>query len=98
MSEGRAGAERVEQPSMPPESPHAARLRALIVEVLRLGGDDFDPDLDMAATSTWDSLSHMELIAAIEDEFKVDLTADDIVEMTSVANIGSVLRAKGIAL
>ena len=52
-------------------------------------------DLDMEATSTWDSLSHMELIAAIEDEFHIELSLDDIVGMTSMARIKAVLAARG---
>ncbi len=50
----------------------------------------------MEATSTWDSLSHMELIAAIEDEFSIELTSDEIISMTSVATITEVLRAKSV--
>jgi acyl carrier protein len=74
------------------------RLIALISEILRMPPQEIVDSLDMEATGTWDSLSHMELIAAIEDEFGVDLSADEIVSMRSVADIRTVLRAKQIAV
>lgn len=76
---------------------HAARgerLIAMISQILRLQPAEVVDSLDMESTGTWDSLSHMELIAAIEDDFSVDLTADEIVSMRSVADIKTVLRAK----
>lgn len=70
------------------------RLTDLIVEVLRIPREDVVDTLDMEETSTWDSLSHMQLIAAIEDEFGIELTADEIVAMRSVAQIKDVVHAK----
>lgn len=74
------------------------RLTDIIVEVLRVPRAQIVDTLDMEATSTWDSLSHMQLIAAIEEEFGIELDADEIVAMRSVANIRDVLRAKAVAV
>ncbi|HEY1975427.1 MAG TPA: acyl carrier protein [Candidatus Baltobacteraceae bacterium] len=76
----------------------ADRLSGIVAGVLRIERSDITDGLDMEETGTWDSLSHMELIAAIEDEFGVELTADEIVAMRSVGTIKSVLRDKSIAL
>ncbi len=73
---------------------NADRLRVLVAEILRLPAGAITDELDMDATSTWDSLSHMTLIAAIEDEFHVELTLDDIVGMTTFAKIRNVLASK----
>jgi len=73
---------------------NADRLRALVADILRLPAGTITDELDMNATSTWDSLSHMTLIAAIEDEFHVELTLDDIVGMTTFAKIRTVLSSK----
>lgn len=72
----------------------ANRLIDLVVEVLRIPRDEVVDTLDMEETGTWDSLSHMQLIASIEDEFGIELTADDIVAMRSVGQIKDVLRTK----
>jgi acyl carrier protein len=76
--------------------PNALRLHALVAEIVRIPEDSIDGALDMETCSTWDSLSHMELIASIEDEFSIDLSADEIAEMTSVDRIETVLRRRSV--
>jgi acyl carrier protein len=77
---------------------HGERLLTILSDTLRLPADAIPDDLDMAGTGTWDSLSHMQLIAAIEDEFTIELTSDDIVAMTSIGEIKRVLRARSVAI
>jgi len=72
------------------------RLSRLIAEILRLPIQSVNDELSLRSTDNWDSLTHMELIAAIEQEFSVDLTADDIVAMTTYSGIKSVLGARGV--
>ncbi|MEA3642769.1 MAG: acyl carrier protein [Lamprobacter sp.] len=43
---------------------------------------------------TWDSLSHMELILAIESAYDLRLTGDEIADLTSVAAIRALLANK----
>ncbi|MGB8266580.1 MAG: acyl carrier protein [Candidatus Velthaea sp.] len=74
--------------------PHDERLAQLMSEIFKLPAASLSDDLDMQNTGTWDSLSHMELIAAIEDEFHIELTTDEIVEMTSVGKIKTLVSAK----
>lgn len=76
----------------------ADRLRALIGEILRMPTQSIVDDLDMGQTETWDSLTHMELIAGMEQDFGIELTSDEIITMTSVANIKTVLRHHGLGL
>jgi acyl carrier protein len=71
-----------------------ALLARLVAEILRVPVGEVVDSLDMEATGTWDSLSHMQLIAAIEDEFSLELTLDEIVAMRSVGQIKGVLRAR----
>ena len=78
-------------------APNADRLRALVADILRVPAGTITDELDMDATSTWDSLSHMSLIAAIEDEFHFELTLDEIVGMTTFAKIRAVLTSKSAA-
>ena len=72
-----------------------AQLRKLMAEVLTIPEDEVVDDLSMSGSDVWDSLRHMELIVSIEETFEIELTGDDIVDMTSVAAIRSVLSAKG---
>jgi len=60
-------------------------------------------DLQLSSISTfedvpeWDSLAHVNLIAAIEERFDVKFTVPEIMEMNSVEEIREVLAAKTAA-
>ncbi len=56
--------------------------------------DDSSPD-DIAG---WDSLSHVQLIVALEEAFAVTLTPDDAMDMLSVRLIKLVLTERGAGL
>ena len=43
-----------------------------------------------------DSLKHMDLVVSIEQAFKIELTLDEIVIMTSVVAIKRVLNDRGV--
>jgi acyl carrier protein len=44
----------------------------------------------------WDSLQHMALVAAIERQFDVSLSLDEMVEIRSVADICNILDRHGV--
>ena len=74
------------------------RLGPVLAEVLRLPLAAVDDDLAMKDTSTWDSLTHMELIAALESTYSIEFTFDEIVAMTTVGAIRHILTEKGIVV
>ena len=76
----------------------ADTLASLIADILRLPKGEIDDSIDMESTGAWDSLSHMQIIAAVEDEYHVELSSDDIIAMRSVGQIKGVLRAHGVAI
>lgn len=60
-----------------------ARLRAVFTEVL-----DLDPTVDVTTLryreiDAWDSVGHMTLVAAVEDEFDVQLSTEQVIDMDS---------------
>ena len=70
------------------------QLLNLISELLKIQKDEIDDSLTMRETDLWDSLKHMELIAAIEKTFEIELTFDEIVAMQSYKNIKDILTKK----
>lgn len=48
-------------------------------------------DLTYNTIPQWDSTAHMVLIAELEDQFKVMLDTDDIIDMSSVAKAKDIL-------
>jgi acyl carrier protein len=67
------------------------RLTALVVSVL-----DLAPAEAVAAsadsTPTWDSLAHLRLLMAVEEEYGVTFSADEISELDSVERIGEAVE------
>lgn len=62
---------------------------AISVEPASLS-DESSPD----NTPEWDSFAHMSMIAAIEQEFKVSLTLDEVIAMQSLPKIVEVVSKK----
>ena len=75
----------------------ADRLRDLFCEVLGLPQDRVSDATSPETTSEWDSLAAMNLVAALEETFGVELTTTEIMRMRSVGIVREVLRAKGVA-
>jgi acyl carrier protein len=68
------------------------KLNQILIEVLKVSGEDLGKDLSMSEVRHWDSLSHMNLIVEIEKEFNIELTGDEIAEMTTFGSIRNVLQ------
>src|SRR5438477_563588 len=74
------------------------RLSHIVCRLLLVKKNSVSDGLALATTENWDSITHMELIAAIEQEFAIELSVDDIVAMVSYAAIRTVLVGKGLAV
>lgn len=44
----------------------------------------------------WDSLAHVNLLLAVEREFRVRFTVPEMLELSSVGGLKALLRAKGV--
>ena len=67
-------------------------LKKVMVVVLNVDVDTIGADSSMDTISAWDSLNHMNLILAIEDEFKIYIPDEDASGMTSYPIICLVVR------
>ena len=63
------------------------KLEKLLKETFQI--DKISLDLSMDDIPEWDSFKHIELIIAIEEEFKIKLEYTDTTEMTSIPIIKS---------
>jgi acyl carrier protein len=75
----------------------ADRLKGVFAEVLGLPPDQVSDATSPDTTSEWDSLAAMNLVAALEETFGVELSTTEIMRMRSVGIVREVLRAKGVA-
>ena len=74
---------------------------AFLVRLEPIFRDILDPDLrlteDLDATRVpqWDSLNHISLVVAIEGDFGIELTIDELASLRNVGDLVNVLIAKG---
>jgi len=71
------------------------KLKNILAGVFKIEPCNFTDELAMGNMEAWDSLKHMELVAAIESCYALELSFDEIVTMKSVADIRKVLAAHG---
>ena len=53
-------------------------------------------NLNASHVPEWDSLNHISLVVAIEAEFNVEFTTDELVQMATVGDLIRTLRSKGV--
>ena len=59
----------------------------IIARELKVEPEKLAPETGLADIASWDSLKHMDLIAALEDELAVEFTGDEIADMLTVGAI-----------
>ena len=69
-------------------------LQELAAEILGVEPDDVQLDKSFARDLAADSLDLVELIAAIEDKYDVELSEEDLENMKNVGDLWSFLEAK----
>ena len=69
-------------------------INKILVKVFGVSEENISDDATMNDIPGWDSLTHMDLITAIEEDFSFELDGDEIAEMTSIRNIRKVLTTK----
>ena len=70
------------------------KARKIVAGVLGLDEAKVTADFSYSDTDRWDSLKHMEIVTALEQNFSVTFTADEIVTMVSVEDIVRILDEK----
>ena len=70
------------------------RIKNIISAVFEIPEEQIKNDSSPDTIGSWDSLRHMNLIVALEDEFKVELTDDEILDMMNYKSIESIITGK----
>lgn len=71
------------------------RLQAVIAEILDLEPAAVRDDMRREDTDAWDSLNHLRLVTAVESEFGVRLSLDEIGSVDSPRALEDLIRAHG---
>lgn len=70
-------------------------LAAVIAEVLKVAESSITDDASPETLRRWDSLSHLDLMTAVEDTFRVRFTTGEMMQARTVGDIRRLLREKG---
>ena len=74
------------------------RLAQAVAEVLDVTPETLSEESSPATIPSWDSLGHLNLIIALEQEFNVRLSAEDILTMRSIGSIRRILHHAGVQI
>jgi len=70
------------------------RVRALASDILLLPVEQIAPSTSPQDVASWDSVQHLSLILALEQEFDVQFGLEEIARLTSIERIVAVVAEK----
>jgi len=73
------------------------RVVGVMSAVFRLAPSDITDDLALGFTRNWDSLTQLNLVLALEDEFGVSFTDEETADMISLPLILEILAGKQLS-
>lgn len=68
----------------------------VVARVLDVSPNEISDGTSNDEVSTWDSMTHVNLILELESEYGISLSADEAMDMTDVASIKETLRQYGV--
>lgn len=70
----------------------------IFIEVFEISADQLNGSLEYQSIEPWDSVGHMALMAALEDEFDIMLEMDDIIDFGSYLTGVETMKKYGVAM
>lgn len=68
------------------------KLKNIFSLSLNIKADEVTDSLKYAAIPQWDSIAHMALVAAIEEEFDIMMDAEDVIDMNSFSKAKEIIK------
>ena len=72
------------------------KMKEIIADQLSVDADTITDDSKFKEDLGADSLDLFELVMALEDEYSVEIPAEDLEKLTSVGEVMDYLKAKGV--
>jgi acyl carrier protein len=70
------------------------RLQVILSDVLGTAAAQITAESSPESIESWDSLNHLNLMLALEQEFKINFAPEEIEQLTSAGNITALLERK----
>ena len=74
----------------------ATKYSEIFKTALNIGDDKLNENLKYNEIEEWDSIGHMTLVAALEEEYKITLETDDIIDFSSFKKGMEILKKYNI--
>ena len=62
---------------------NSEKYKKIFIKSLSIDENNFNEDIKYNEIDEWDSIGHMTLMSALEEDFKITLETDDIVDFSS---------------
>lgn len=73
-----------------------AQLKQVLADVLGVNVSAINDEASVDTIEKWDSLNHLNLVLALEGQFKVSFSEEQIVEMLNYPLVKAVLQEQGV--
>lgn len=67
------------------------RIKKIIADVLLIEVDQIDDNASPDTIEVWDSLNQMNIVVALEEEFDIQISDDNVIEMLNLKLINSII-------
>lgn len=74
------------------------RYKKVFIEALSISPDTFTEEIKYNDVAEWDSIGHMTLMSALEEEFKITLETDDIIDFSSYNKGKEILKKYNVLI
>ena len=74
--------------------PPLDRVQTVFSDVFQIAREQVGPDSSPDTIPNWDSLQHLNLVLALEQEFEVQFTPEEIEQLLSVELVAALLEEK----
>ena len=70
------------------------RIQNVMASVFEIDPANINEDASPDSIESWDSLKHMNLIVALEEEFQIEFEDEEILDMVNYKIIAAMIQAK----
>lgn len=67
------------------------KIKQIIADIIDLDEDEVTSELAPDDTGYWDSMNHLRIVTALEEEFGINLTMEEVVSIGSVGDIYNIV-------
>jgi acyl carrier protein len=75
-------------------APVLERVRSIAADVLNIPANRLTADSSTETVETWDSVQHLNLVLALEQEFSVQFDPEEIDQMNNIGRVASIIESK----